>query len=138
MASRMAARSTIAGTPVKSCSSTRAGMNEISLRRLCLRVPLRDRLDVFGRDGVAVLEAQEVLEQDPQRVGQPRDVVAGLERVEPSDVVPRAADLECGACTKGVGHVTDSIRAAIGCDGLVSCASAAYRGTRSRAARRRR
>ena len=30
MASRMAARSTTAGTPVKSCRSTRAGVNEIS------------------------------------------------------------------------------------------------------------
>ena len=30
IASRIAARSTIAGTPVKSCRSTRAGMNEIS------------------------------------------------------------------------------------------------------------
>jgi hypothetical protein len=30
MASRIAARSTTAGTPVKSWSSTRAGMNEIS------------------------------------------------------------------------------------------------------------
>ena len=30
MASRMAARSTIAGTPVKSCISTRAGMKAIS------------------------------------------------------------------------------------------------------------
>ena len=31
IASRMAARSTIAGTPVKSCITTRAGMNAISL-----------------------------------------------------------------------------------------------------------
>ena len=30
MAARIAARSTIAGTPVKSCRSTRAGVNEIS------------------------------------------------------------------------------------------------------------
>ena len=30
MASRIAARSTIAGTPVKSCMMTRAGVNEIS------------------------------------------------------------------------------------------------------------
>ena len=30
IASRMAARSTTQGTPVKSCSSTRAGENEIS------------------------------------------------------------------------------------------------------------
>ena len=31
MPSRIAARSTTHGTPVKSCSSTRAGMNEISV-----------------------------------------------------------------------------------------------------------
>ena len=41
------------------------------LRRLGGRVPARDRLDVARRDGDAVLVAQHVLEQDPQRVGEP-------------------------------------------------------------------
>ena len=50
MASRMAARSTTPGTPVKSCSSTRAGVKAISLRRARLRVPAGQRLDVVRGD----------------------------------------------------------------------------------------
>ena len=64
IASRMAARSTTAGTPVKSCISTRAGRKAISLLGLALVVePGGDRLDVGLGDGAAVLEAQQVLEQ---------------------------------------------------------------------------
>ncbi len=72
IASRIAARSTIAGTPVKSCMSTRAGMNCSS------RVPgfgrgagaVGERADVVGADVLAVFVAQQVLEQDPQRIRQ--------------------------------------------------------------------
>ena len=39
-----------------------------------LRVPARDRLDVGRVDRLAVLVAEQVLEQDAQRVGQGRDV----------------------------------------------------------------
>ena len=39
-----------------------------------LRVPAGDRLDVGAGDGLAVLVAQQVLEQDAQRVGQGLDV----------------------------------------------------------------
>ena len=56
MPSRIAARSTTAGTPVKSCSSTRAGANEISFCAAALQVPRGQRLDV-GR---------------PSRIGRPR------------------------------------------------------------------
>ena len=72
MPSRIAARSTTQGTPVKSCSSTRAGMNEISFCASLLRVPARERLDVVGLDEAAVLVPQQVLEQDLQRERQPR------------------------------------------------------------------
>ena len=43
MASRMAARSTTAGTPVKSCMSTRAGVKAISLSGSRGGVPAGDR-----------------------------------------------------------------------------------------------
>ena len=48
------------------------------LRRLGLRVPRRERLDVLAADADAVLVAQQVLEQHLQREGQPRDVVGRL------------------------------------------------------------
>ena len=74
MASRMAARSTTAGTPVKSCISTRAGRKAISRSDLPLVVePVGDGADVVLGDGAAVLEAQQVLEQHLQREGQARD-----------------------------------------------------------------
>ena len=52
--------------------------------------------------GLAVLVAQQVLEQDLQREGQPRDVELRLQRVEPEDLVGLAADLEVGAGVEGV------------------------------------
>ena len=54
----------------------------------------------------AVLVAQQVLEQDLQRVRQPRDVEARLQRVEPVDLVLAPADREGGAGAEGVlgGH----------------------------------
>ncbi len=57
------------------------------LGRLGLRVPAGERLDVGGTDRLAVLVAQQVLEQDLQRERQPRDVVGGLQRVDAKDVV---------------------------------------------------
>ena len=65
------------------------------LGRLVGGDPLRDRLDVVARDVLAVLRAQEVLEQDLQRVRKPRDVMVGLERVQPEDLV--VAELRPGA-----------------------------------------
>jgi hypothetical protein len=62
-ASRIAARSTTQGTPVKSCMITRAGVNWISCR-LGLRVPAAEGADVVGGDVRAVLGAQQVLQQD--------------------------------------------------------------------------
>ena len=92
IASRIAARSTIAGTPVKSCMSTRAGMNCSS--RVPASVAARERSasarDVVGADVRAVLVAQQVLEQDAQRVRQRVRVVD--DRVEPVEVVRSVAD----------------------------------------------
>ena len=73
------------------------------LRRLGAGVPARDRLDVARGDGDAVLAAQHVLEQDAQRVRQPGDVVALLQRRDAEDLELAAADGEGGARAEGVG-----------------------------------
>ena len=61
------------------------------VRRLGLRIPPRDRVDVL-----LVAVAEHVLEQHPQRVREPRDVVGGLELVEAVDLVRPVADGELG------------------------------------------
>ena len=63
-------------------------------RRLVGRDPAGDGLDLLVR---AV--AEHVLEQDPQRVRQPRDVPAGLQRVEPVDRI--GLDRRLGAAQAG-------------------------------------
>ena len=67
--------------------------------RLVGRHPAGDGLDVLAR---AV--AEHVLEQDPQRVGEPLDVPLLLERVEPEDLDAAVADGEGGAHCELVGH----------------------------------
>ena len=71
MPSRIAARSTTAGTPVKSCSSTRAGMKEISRGRLRLTSHAASASMSSPVDEAAVLVAQQVFEQNFQRIRQP-------------------------------------------------------------------
>ena len=67
IASRMAARSTTAGTPVKSCMTTRAGVKAISLLGLGLARPSVASASMSWRvDGAVALGAQQVLEQDLQ------------------------------------------------------------------------
>ena len=78
MASRIAARSTTAGTPVKSWSSTRLGRKAISRDGIGLGVPGGEGLDVVGGDGRAVLVAEQVFQQDLQRERQPGRVEARL------------------------------------------------------------
>src|ERR1700676_4629554 len=68
IALRIAARSTTAGTPVKSCISTRPGRNAISFWRARLQ-PLRNGQDVVLLDGAAVLVAQQVLQQHLHGIG---------------------------------------------------------------------
>src|SRR5512146_2140524 len=64
IASRIAARSTTAGTPVKSWRITRAGMNGTSASP---PMPARQRVDVRRLDDAAAGVAQDVLEQDLER-----------------------------------------------------------------------
>ena len=69
------------------------------LARLGLRIPGRDGLDVL-----VASEPEHVLEQDPERVRQPLDVEAALQRVEAEDLVLLASHAQRGACGEGVGH----------------------------------
>ena len=111
IASRIAARSTTAGTPVKSCISTRAGRKAISRSELRVFSHSADRLDVVDRDGPAVLEAHQILEQHLHREGQARDVAEPgrlRRRLEAEIIVALAADLEGAAGLQAVMPVTDT------------------------------
>ena len=89
------------------------------LGRRRLRLPRPDGLDLLACDGRAVLAAQEVLEEDAEGEGQPRQVAA--ERVggsvEPVDGVGGAAGLEARARAEavhrldGCGHIGAPFRA---------------------------
>ena len=74
------------------------------LARLGLGVPTRRAPRCrCGPDRLAVLVPQQVLEQDLERERQPRDVVSGLQRVEPEDLVGPSADLKSGLRSEAVG-----------------------------------
>ena len=68
MPSRIAARSTTAGTPVKSCSTTRVGMKG-EIRSGIGRTPARDLLHVILTDVSATRVAEHILEEDPDGDG---------------------------------------------------------------------
>ena len=76
-ASRIVARSTTQGTPVKSCMMTRAGVNWISVSGWAFGVPAAEGADVVGGDVRAVLGPQQVLEQHLEAV---REGLAALDR----------------------------------------------------------
>src|SRR5205814_8483905 len=67
------------------------------------RVPLEQRLDVGAGHAHAVLEAQQILEEDLQRVGQARELVLRQRRETP-DLVPAIAGREGRARAEAVGH----------------------------------
>ncbi len=87
IASRIAARSTTAGTPVKSCSRTRAGVKEIS--RLGSSVATHPATASTSADvtAVPVLEPQRRSRAVPAACREARDVVGVLQRVEAEDLV---------------------------------------------------
>ena len=87
IASRIAARSTTHGTPVKSCRTTRAGMNGTSLLRAAGRAPGGQVADVaLGYESAAGVP-QRILEQHPNGEGKPVEVGESLagELGEPED-----------------------------------------------------
>ncbi len=68
-----------------------------------LGVPASELLDVLVAHGPAIFEAQQVLEQDLQRVREARDWKArSLQGVKPVDLVGATARLECGAAAEAV------------------------------------
>ena len=113
MASRMAARSTTAGTPVKSCISTPLGgegdlpgvVAGVGAVGLGVASPCRHRRHVGRRHPQPVLVAQEVLEQHLDAVGQAGHVVAGGQRLG-----AEAEDLERPVTHRELGPGTGSCR----------------------------
>ena len=90
MASRIAARSTTAGTPVKSCISTRAGRNgDLALRTAA---PTRQRRDIVRPDERRSLVAKQILQQDLQRVREPGDTELVFQAIQPKDLVVTVTD----------------------------------------------
>ena len=87
IASRIAARSTTAGTPVKSCSSTRDGENEIS----CDGSACGSQV-ATARAPASSPARSDVLEQDAQRVRQPLGVDVRLSSASRWMRYERAAD----------------------------------------------
>ena len=102
IASRMTARSTIAGTPVKSWRITRDGMNGISASAVAPGPPGRQRLDVLAADDAAAGMAEQVLEEDLQRDGRACHVQPIADGVEAEVAVPVVTDLQGGARAKGI------------------------------------
>ena len=100
-----------------------------------LRVPVEQRLDVGARDVDAVLEAQQVLEQDLQRVGQARDLVLRQSRAAP-DLVRAVADLERRARLEAVRHAILRGKSARIISGVARHAARACSGARLRRALR--
>ncbi len=78
------------------------------MRRLRLRIPVDDRLNIGARDVDAVLKAQQVLEQDLQRIGESRHA-CGAQRRQVVDLVVQSRDCESRARLETVGHIA-SIR----------------------------
>ena len=70
--------------------------------RLVGRDPFRQRLDVGRLDRAPVLVSEEVLEEDLERERQTRNVVLGLQRLEPVDVVLVAVHGERRLCSEAV------------------------------------
>ena len=68
-----------------------------------LRIPFQQSLDVALGDIDAVLEAQEVFQQNLQGKGQAVDILR-LERVETQDLVLLCAHLERRSCLEAIRH----------------------------------
>ena len=73
-------------------------------RRLSPGIPVRQRLDICSRDVHTVLVAQQVLEQDLERVGQAAHVMLRRQRVQAEYLVLVRSDLQGRAGVEAVGH----------------------------------
>ena len=104
IASRIAARSTTQGTPVKSCSTTRAGMKAISVSGSFFASQFATASISFAVTFDAVLVAQQVLQQDLHRIRQALEVEALTEPGQAGKGVALAIDLKGVAYGKGVFH----------------------------------
>ena len=103
----------MAGTPVKSCMTTRAGVKAISLLGCAFASQVASASMSFLRDGAVAFGAEQVLEQDLEAEGQAGDVVGGLQGVESEDVEFAVADAQLGAGVEAVvGHAPDVTSAA--------------------------
>ena len=103
------------------------------LVRVRVGVPATQRLDVVGGDVLAVLGAEQVLQQHLQAEGERLDVDAvALDRVQPVDLVGLPVDVQRALGTKAVGarHEYPSVRVSIGqvCQVVPSCPRAGGRG----------
>ncbi len=65
--------------------------------------PVGHRFDVRGVDGDVVLVAEQVLEDDLHRIGEPGDVVPVGQGIDPEDLVGPVADGEVGPGAEAVG-----------------------------------
>ena len=92
MASRMAARSTTAGTPVKSCMRIRAGAKAISVSGSASASQPASASMSSGRDGDAVLVAEHVFQQHFERVRQASGSGQGVEPEDFDSSARRPAD----------------------------------------------
>ena len=102
MASRMVARSTTAGTPVRSCRITRAGVNWISVDGSASGSHWASAVTCSGGDVAPVLGAQQVLQQDLQAERKTRRPV---HRVQPVYLVLGPAHPQRGQAAEAVrGH----------------------------------
>ena len=91
------------GTPVKSCMTTRAGVNWISVSGSAAASQDAERLDLRLRDVGAVLGAQQVLEQHLEAEG---ELLVARDGVDAEDLVVGAADRQGALGTEAVdrGH----------------------------------
>ena len=107
MASRIAARSTTQGTPVKSCSTTRAGMNGTSFLPAAAGLQAASVADVGLGDEAAAGVAEGVLEQHADGEGEPVEVGEALagELREPVDDGGILAEANGASGAEGIGGI---------------------------------
>ena len=96
----------MAGTPVKSCMSTRRQERRDLLCPDHFRGPACEGFDVGLCHGRAVFVTEEVLEEHLEGEGKAADVRDRIERVEPDDLERRRSNLKPGTSPEAVGGMT--------------------------------